>query len=83
MYSHKHKGTADSVGSSVINAIIIIILGVLYRAMAKVLASWENHQYEDDYENSLVTKNFSFQFVNAYIALFSIAFSDGNFNMLA
>ena len=59
-YSHEHKDTGNSVGSSIINAIIIIILGTIYRALANVLATWENHRYEDDFENSLVTKNFSF-----------------------
>lgn len=43
----------------------------------------ENHQYAEDWENSLITKNFSFQFVNAYISLFTVAFVDREFNHLA
>ena len=49
-----------SVGSSVVNAIVIIILGIIYRALAKVLVNWENHQYQEDWENSLVSKHFAF-----------------------
>jgi hypothetical protein len=51
--------------------------------VAKFLATWENHRYNEDWETSLATKNFSFQFVNAYIALFNIAFAEQNFNRLA
>lgn len=43
---HAHEGESSySVGSSVVNAIVIIILGAIYRVLAKVLANWENHQY--------------------------------------
>jgi len=47
------------------------------------LANWENHRYQEEWENSLIVKNFAFQFVNAYISLFSIAFFDRDFNTLA
>lgn len=81
---HEHKTEASySVGSSVVNAIVIIILGQIYRVIAKLLANWENHRYAEDWENSLITKIFAFQFVNAYISLFSIAFVDQEFNALA
>lgn len=48
-----------------------------------MMANWENHRYNEDYENSLVSKHFAFQFVNSNIALFSIAFYEQNFNKLA
>lgn len=38
------------------------------------MVEWENHRYFEDWENSLITKNFAFQFVNGYIALFAAAF---------
>ncbi|CDW85080.1 anoctamin-like protein [Stylonychia lemnae] len=79
-----HKGKTEySVGSSVMNAVIIVVLGTLYRKLATLLVSWENHQYQEEWENSLVSKHFAFQFVNAYIALFAVAFSDQDFNQLA
>jgi hypothetical protein len=74
IYSNKYTDTPNSVGSSVVNAIVIIVLGMIYRLVARILTKWENHKYYSDFENSLVTKNFAFQFVNAYIALFSTAF---------
>ena len=40
------------------------------------MVAWENHKYNEDWENSLISKNFAFQFVNANIALFAIAFAD-------
>ncbi len=51
--------------------------------MARKLTNWENHKYFEDWENSLITKHFAFQFVNAYITLFSNAFADQDFNELA
>jgi hypothetical protein len=46
------------------------------------MANWENHRYADDYESSLITKNFAFTFVNSNIVLFSIAFYEQDFNKL-
>ncbi len=82
-YRKQFKDPANSVGSSIVNAAIIVILGNIYQVLAKILANWENHRFNEGWESSLSTKNFSFQFVNAYIALFSIAFYERNFNLLA
>jgi len=82
-YRSQFKDPANSVGSSIVNAIVIVILGTIYQYVAKFLATWENHRYNEDWESSLATKNYSFQFVNAYISLFSIAFAECNFNVLA
>lgn len=60
IYSRRYKDTANSVGSSIVNAIVIIILSMVYRAIAVTLANWENHRYQDSWEDSLVTKNFAF-----------------------
>ena len=77
LFSTQNKDNASySVGSSVVNAAVIIILGILYKVLANFLVKWENHQYQEDWENSMISKHFAFQFVNAYIALFSIAFAD-------
>ena len=62
---------------------MIVILSTIYSAVALALTQWENHQFEDDWEDSLIIKNFSFQFVNAYIALFTMAFAEQDFNKLA
>jgi threonine/homoserine/homoserine lactone efflux protein len=83
-FKRTNKGKAEySVGSSVINAVVIVVLGTIYRFVSRALVNWENHRYQEDWENSLITKSFSFQFVNAYISLFTIAFVDQSFNELA
>jgi hypothetical protein len=69
--------------SSVINAVIIIVLGIIYRKIAVLMANWENHKFQQDWEDSLVSKNFAFQFVNSNIALFSTAFNEQDFNNLS
>ena len=43
-----------------INAVVIVILSTIYSAVAFALTKWENHQFEDDWEDSLIIKTFSF-----------------------
>jgi len=45
IFSTKNSDTANSVGASVVNAVIIIILGMIYRIVARLLTIWENHRY--------------------------------------
>lgn len=82
-YIHTHTGSAASLISAVIYSIIIIVLGVVYKKVAILLVNWENHRLQQDWEDSLITKAFAFQFVNSYIALFAFAFAEQNFNTLA
>lgn len=74
---------ASSIGASILNALIIIVLDYFYKKLATMMVNWENHKYADDWENSLITKNFSFKFVNSNIALLSTAFYVQDFNTLA
>jgi hypothetical protein len=75
IYQRDNKGsTPREVGASIINALIIIILGFLYKKIAIKMANWENHKFLHDWEESLASKNFAFAFVNSNIALFSVAF---------
>eukprot|EP00347_Sterkiella_histriomuscorum_P001432 403372059 len=84
LFSTQNKSNPSfSVGSSVVNAIVIVVLDILYKKLADILVKWENHRYQEDWENSMISKHFAFKFVNAYIALFSVAFADQNFNLLA
>lgn len=62
---------------------VIIVLDNIYRFLATLMVDWENHKYAEDYENSLITKNFAFTFVNSNIALFSVAFAQQDFGHLA
>ena len=59
-YRKEFKDPGNSVGSSIVNAAVIVILGNIYQVLAKVLASWENHKFNEGWESSLSTKNFSF-----------------------
>ena len=61
-------------GSSALNLLIIGIYGQIFERLARKLSDWENYRTQSEYENSLVAKNFLFQFVNNYFVLFYIAF---------
>ncbi len=75
IYLNENKGsTSREVGASIINAVIIIILRFLYNKVSIIMSNWENHKFQQDWENSLASKNFAFSFVNSNIALFSVAF---------
>jgi hypothetical protein len=65
------------------NACVIIIFGQIYNKVALLLVNWENHRFDKSWENSLIMKTFGFQFLNAYIALFAIAFEERDYNKLA
>jgi len=60
--------------ASLLNAIQIYILNELYGRVAIYLNNYENHRTDTDYEDSLISKTFIFQFVNSFSALFYIAF---------
>ncbi len=60
LYSKRYKDSGSQIGASIINAIIIVILDVSYRLIARIMADWENHKYLQDWENSLISKNFIF-----------------------
>lgn len=49
-----------NLGSSLVNTLIIVVLGQIYRVVARLLTNWENHKYFEDWENSLITKHFAF-----------------------
>jgi hypothetical protein len=83
VYVKAHTSDYDSIGASVISAVIIIVLGEFYEYLAVSMANWENHRFQDQYQDSLISKFFVFQFVNSNIALFFIAFYVQNFNQLA
>jgi len=61
-------------GPAVISAILIVIFGAIYEALAKALTNFENHKSERSYETSLISKVFVFQFINFMNVLFYIAF---------
>lgn len=58
----------------VVNAVLIIILGQIFKAVAKFLTDWENHRTDVEYEDSLIAKTFLFSFFNSYSTLMYYAF---------
>ena len=60
--------------ASTLNTVFIMAFNTLYRHLGVLMTDWENHRTESEYENSLIKKNFAFQFVNSYISFFYIAF---------
>lgn len=68
---------------TVANGAAIAVLNTIYKMLAIKVVNWENHRYQEEWENSLVIKNFTFQFANSYLTLFWIAFFDQDFSALA
>mmetsp|Transcript_7357 Transcript_7357/g.13946 ORF Transcript_7357/g.13946 Transcript_7357/m.13946 type:complete len:883 (+) Transcript_7357:60-2708(+) len=59
---------------SVCNAVLIMVMNLLWGKIARKLTDWENHMTDTAYENNLIAKTFLFKFVNSYNSLFYIAF---------
>lgn len=68
---------------AVINALLIIIFGKIYKWLSNKLVLAENHRYEQDFENSIAGKTYMFQFVNTYISNFVVICYNQNFGSLA
>jgi hypothetical protein len=67
-------GTAGLILTSIINAVQIQVLNIIYGLVADKLNNWENHRTQSDWENALIAKTFLFKFINSYNSLFYIAF---------
>jgi hypothetical protein len=63
-----------SIVGSIFNVFCIQFFGIIYGKVAVKLNNYENYRTETAYQDSLIVKNFLFQFVNNYFALFFIAF---------
>lgn len=48
---------------------MITIMNMTYLSVTKAVVQWENHKYQSSQDNSLILKNFFFQFLNMYIYL--------------
>ena len=68
---------------SLINVILIIIYGAIYKVVAKMLVVRENHRYKPEHENSLINKMYLFEFINSYISNYIIAYWVRDFGQLA
>jgi hypothetical protein len=68
-------------GSSIVSLVFIQLASRTYKPMAVRLTDWENHRTQTEYDDSLVVKNFMFEFINNYFTLFFIAFLMGNIDI--
>ncbi len=67
-------GSAAQSITSVVNVVQIQLMNFTYNFVVTELTNRENHRTETDYEDSMITKLFVFQFVNSYASFFYLAF---------
>uniref|UniRef100_A0A8C1NEB9 Anoctamin n=1 Tax=Cyprinus carpio TaxID=7962 RepID=A0A8C1NEB9_CYPCA len=82
---HENPNIATSIllfVPSIIYAVVIEIMNLLYRCAAEFLTDWENHRLESSFQNHLVLKVLVFNFVNCFASLFYIAFVMQNMVLL-
>ena len=70
--------STGNTGVSILAAVQIIILNMVYSDMAINLTNEENHRTDTDYDDALIGKLFAFSFVNSYASLFFVAFIKHN-----
>jgi len=66
--------------SGIVNGIMIVIFNALYTDLAIKLNEWENHKTDTEFDDSLIIKNFAFQFANNYGPFYLVAFLKSNAN---
>ena len=60
--------------ASLANAIQIQVMNYVYNQLANMLSERENHRTATQFEDSMITKIFMFQFVNSFASFFFLAF---------
>lgn len=66
--------------SSCLNVLQITSFNLAYQTIAVRLNNLENHRTETQYEDALIAKVFTFQFINSYASYFFLAFVAANLN---
>lgn len=66
----------------IVNALAIIVLGTVYKKVAKILNDFENHKTDIEYEDHLIAKTFVFSFINSYATLTYFAFIKSGIDIL-
>ncbi|KAK9510462.1 hypothetical protein O3M35_005246 [Rhynocoris fuscipes] len=59
---------------SIVYAILVYAMNLVYRRFATFLTEWENHRTQSQFDRHRVTKLVLFEFVNNFMSLFYIAF---------
>ena len=68
-YSRKYE-----ILSAFLGLFVIVLYGMIFEGLATKLNKYENHRTQAEYDDSLILKNFMFQFLNNYWALIYIAY---------
>jgi len=66
----------------VVHSNVVFKINVLFSYIAIDTCEKENHKYKSNYENSLIIKRFSFEFLNEFFLPFYLAFINGDLNGL-
>ncbi|XP_054996598.1 anoctamin-7 [Sorex araneus] len=72
-------GNIANISSTVLNLVLILLLGQVYTSLAEQLTRWEMHRTQTLHEDAFTLKVFIFQFVNFYSSPFYVAFFKGRF----
>lgn len=68
--------------ASVLQALCTVVLNVIYKEIAICMVDYENYRTDEEWEDSIISKVFLFQFINSYFSLFYIAFLKGKIGKL-
>ncbi|XP_062821709.1 anoctamin-7 isoform X1 [Anolis carolinensis] len=72
-------GNIANISSSMVNLVLILLMGQVYTSLAEKLTRWEMHRTQTQHEDAFTFKVFIFQFVNFYSSPFYVAFFKGRF----
>ena len=63
-----------SLVASMLNTIQIQVFNMIYASLSVRLTNYENHRTDTEFEDAMIVKSFSFQFINSYASFFFLAF---------
>lgn len=61
---------------------VVIIFGMIYKFLANNQTQKENHRYQKDFDDALITRLFQFNFFNFYMPMLLVAFYTRNYDNL-
>jgi hypothetical protein len=77
------RGYIELYTPSLIMLILVCLADVIFNYFAVLVVEKENHRSKQDYEESLTSKTFIFNFVNYYTITFMYAYWDRSFVLVA
>ena len=67
-------GSPGGAAVGIVNSIAIIALNEVFKMLAAMLTTWENHRTETEFHDNLIVKCVSFQFICSFFGMYLIAF---------